>query len=77
MQDVKTVLLMNTDNSNAATATTTDDYDNKCNTRRCHEIMREDNNQVNNEMSGNDEDEVDGITNNCSNFLLFQSVITS
>ena len=78
MQDVKTVLLMNTDNSNAATTATTDDYDNKCSTRRCHEIMREDNNQANDKMSGNDEDEVDGTTNNyCSNFLLFQSVITS
>ena len=78
MQDVKTVLLMNTDNSNAATATTTgDDYNNKCSTPRCHEMMREENNQVNNKMSGNDEDKVDGTTNNCNNFLLFQSVITS
>lgn len=79
MQDVKTVLLRNmTTNDSSATTSTVNNNNIKCSTRSRHEIMRENDNQVNNKMSGNDDDD-DAVDDNnyCSNFSLFQPVMTS
>ena len=80
MQEIKTVLLMNTKTTNNSSATTSTVINNNtCSTHSRREIIRDDDHQIYNRKDDDDDngDDKDYDNNYCSNLSLFQPVITS